>query len=112
MNQVILWIAGILSAVYGVLTAFAGLGQTRSGKIQAWAAWSLMFFGLLVTAAGALTLLHQRFALGILVIGLLSIHALTINNGLKMFGKINPSHHLARLVLSAILIALAYFGLK
>lgn len=98
--------------MFGVLTAFAGLDQTRSGKIQAWAAWSLMFFGLFVTTAGALTLLHQRLALGILVIGLLGIHALTINNGLKMFGKISPSHHLARLVVSAILIALAYFGLK
>ena len=112
MNQVFLWIAGILSAVYGVLTAFAGLGQTRTQRIQAWAAWSLMFFGFLVTAAGALIVLRQSFSLGMLVIGLLGIHALTISNGFKMFGKINLSHHLARLVISAVLIALTYLGLQ
>jgi hypothetical protein len=71
-----------------------------------------MFFGFLVTAAGALTLLKQSFSLVILVIGLLGIHALTINNGYKMFGRINPSHHLARLVVSVVLILVTYFGLR
>jgi hypothetical protein len=112
MNQLFLWAAGILSGIYGALTAFAGLGQTKANKIQTWAAWGLVLCGLLVIAAGVMTLLQTNLALWILVAGLLGIHLLAINNGYKMFGKINPSHHLARFIVSAVLIGLTYLGLK
>ena len=112
MNQVLLWVAVIFSVIYGALVAFAGIGQTRAKKIQSWAAWVMIVCGLVVIAAGVLTLLHSTSALWLLGLGLVGIHAITINNGYKMFGKINPSHHIARLVVSIVLFILTYLGLK
>ena len=112
MNQIFLWIAVILCALYGALTAFAGLGQIRAKKIQAWAAWGMVFCGLMVITSAVLILLDSSFALWVLLIGLVGIHAIAINNGYRMFGRINPSHHLARLVVSIILLGLTYLGLK
>ncbi len=111
MDQVLLWIAAILSGIYGLLTAFAGLSMAKIGKVQIWAAWSFVLCGILLVAAGVLALLHSSFALWMLVIGLLGIHALAINNGYKLFGKLNPLHHLVRLIISVILVGLTYLGL-
>jgi hypothetical protein len=112
MNQISLWAGGLFSIVYGALTAFAGYGQTKAGKIQAWAAWSFILCGMIVIVAGIMTILQSSFAIWILVLGLLGIHILAINNGFKMLRKINPSHHLARLVVSVALLVLTYLGLK
>jgi len=112
MDQIFLWLGGLLSMVYGALTAFAGYGQTKAGRIQTWAAWLFALCGLVVVAVGVMALFRASSAIWLLVIGLLGIHTLAINNGLKMFGKINLSHHLARLVISIALITLTYLGLK
>jgi len=112
MNTVFLWLAGVLSGVYGAVTAFAGFQETRADRIQAWAAWSLVLCGLVVLAAGMMTLFRVSSTLWLLIMGLLGIHGLAINNGFKMFGRINPLHHLARLVVSAVLVAITYLGLK
>lgn len=112
MNQYILWIGVILSAVYGVLTASAGLGQIKSRKIQLWSALGMIFCGLLVINAAVLALLRSNLALWVLIVGLLGTQGLTINNGFKLFGKINPVHHLARLVISVSLFGLTWMGLK
>ena len=112
MAQVFIWIAAIFSIIYGSLTSFAGVSQTKENKIQIWAIWGLVLCGALVIAGGIMTVLDVKAALWVLGTGLLGIHALAINNGLKLFGKINPSHHLARLVVSVVLITLTYLGLK
>ena len=112
MNQILAWSATIFSILYGVLTAIAGVGQISEGKIQRWAAWGMIVCGLLVTAAGILLIFRNSLVLGILLAGLLGIHGLAIRNGIQMFGKINPSHHLARFIVSAVLVTLTYFGLK
>jgi hypothetical protein len=98
--------------IYGGLTAFAGYGQTRAGKIQIWAAWCFALCGLVVVLAGIMTILRSSSAIWVLAFALFGIHLLAINNGYQMFGKINPSHHLARSAISVVLIALTYLGLK
>jgi hypothetical protein len=112
MDAWLRWIAMILSLVYGLLTAFAGLSQFRHKNIQAWAAWGLLVFGLLVATGGLLLLLSPGLSLPVMVVGLVGIHLLAINNGLKIFGKINPSHHLFRLLVSLTLLGLALLGLR
>jgi hypothetical protein len=112
MSQVFPWLGGILSAIYGTLTAFAGYGQSKVGKMPMWEVWSFSFSGLIVLAAGILTLLQVGSALWILVVGLFCVHVLAINNGLKMFGKINASHHLVRFIVSVVLIVLTYLGMN
>lgn len=112
MSAIILWAAALLSLVYGALTAVAGFGQTRADKIQPWAAWGLVLCGAVVIAAAILLLGRSSAAFPVLLVGLAAIHGLAINNGHKMFGKINPTHHLARLGVSILLIVLAHIGLK
>jgi hypothetical protein len=112
MSQIFVWVTAIFSILYGTLTSFAGYGQIRENKIQTWAAWGLVLCGMLVITAGIMILFDSISTLWILVVGLLGIHALAINNGIKLFGKINPGHHLARLLLSVVLVTLTYLGLK
>ena len=112
MNQILVWVGSVSAITYGALTSFAGFGQTRQGKIQLWAAWGMIVCGGLVLGAGVMTLFASGASLWVLVVGLLGIHALAINNGLRMFGKITPSHHLVRLAISVVLIALNYLAMK
>jgi hypothetical protein len=106
------WSAAVLCIAYGMMNAFAGLSQLRIKKIQAWAALGMMLFGVIVVAAGILILLRTMTSLWVLLAGLVGIHLLAINNGLKMFRRINPGHHLIRLVVSLVLLALAYLSFK
>ncbi len=111
MTEIVPWIAAILCAAYGALTAFAGAGQLKTKKIQTWAAWGMILFGLIVVTSAVLILLKLGCALWVLLVGLLGIHAVAINNGYKMFGKINPVHHVARLFVSLFLIMLTIVGM-
>jgi hypothetical protein len=110
MDRVLVWMAAALLTVYGTLTALAGLGQLRAGRIQAWAAWGMLLGGLAVDAAAVLMIVGPASALWVLGAALAGIHLLALNNGFKMYGRIQPAHHLARLVISAILIVLTYLN--
>ncbi len=104
-------IAGLLVGLYGLLNAFAGFSQLKARKIQAWSAWLMLGFGLLLLASGVMLVMRLPVALVLLVIGLVAIHLLTINNGFHLHGKINPAHHLLRLAVSVILFGLAFWSL-
>jgi len=112
MDQVLSWVTALLCVVYGALTAFAGFGQVQARKIQPWAAWGMLLCGALVVATGMMTLLGLPSALWLLLLGLVGIHALAINNGFQLYGKLNPSHHLGRLFISILLFGLTYLVLK
>ena len=112
MNQVFLWIAVILCILYGALTAFAAVGQLRAKQIQTWSAWGMILCGLLVIGSAMLLLFNFVFAFWELLLALVLIHLFAINNGYKLYGKINPSHHVARLLVSVILLGLTYLGIK
>lgn len=94
----------ILAAVYGVLTALAGTLQFRNRQIQPWSAALMVLSGLVLLLVSLMW--ARSWALYALVAGLLAIHLAAINNGLRLHGKITPSHHLVRLALSVLLIVL------
>lgn len=109
------WSAAVLSLIYGGLTVWAGLAQIRLKRLPVWAAGLHAVFGLLTALGGLLTpfrLLPPMLPLWVLGVGLLGIHILALYNGRKLFGRIKPSHHLVRLLLSAALLGLAYLGLR
>ena len=103
-------LAAILAGAYGLLSAFAGWSQIRAGAIQRWAAASMIASGLVLVISAGLLVAKSPIALLVLIIGLLAMHILAINNGLKMHGRLTPSHHIARLVLSLLIIGLAIPG--
>jgi hypothetical protein len=69
-------------------------------------------FGLMLVISAVLIWSGSAFAFWVLLVGLVGIHAIAINNGLKMFGRINPSHHVVRLVISLVLLGLTYLGMN
>lgn len=92
-----------IGGIYGILTILAGIVQLKQKKINKWANLLMILGGSLI-----LTSIIPDFNLGIyiLVTGLISIHVSAINNGYKMYGKINLKHHVIRLCISTALIIL------
>jgi hypothetical protein len=112
MDAILLWTGAGPAMAYGLLTAFAGASQIRTKKIHPWAAFGMLMMGMLVAACGLFALLNRHEALIGLGIGLVGVQLLAINNGLTMFGRVNPTHHLIRFALSLMLFILIYLGLK
>jgi hypothetical protein len=113
LQLVLLWLAALLPLIYGSLTAFAGLGQFRAGRIQSWAAVGMIVCGLAVVAAALLTVLLRWVpAVWLMALALVGIHVLAVNNGRVMFGRLNPTHHLARLIISILLLWMTYTALN
>ena len=104
-------IAGVLAILYGVINAIGGFQQTHKDKIQSWAAYVMMVVGLLIAGAGVLLTMNRPTGLVLLLVGLVGLHMITLQNGLHMYGKINPRHHLVRLVITLVLLGLAWWGM-
>lgn len=106
------FISAVLVGLYGLLNAYAGISQLKAKSIQAWSAWLMLGAGALLIVSGAILFLKLPAALIALAAGLIAIHALTINNGLHLYGALNPSHHLRRLAISVFLFGLAFWSLQ
>jgi hypothetical protein len=94
----------LAAGVYGLLNAYAGWTQWYKAEIPRWSAGGMFVAGLFVMAAGYLVWQEDLFAVWVLLLGLLAIHILTLENGMKLHGKINPGHHLLRLAISLALL--------
>ena len=105
-------LAAILAGAYGILIAFAGWSQTQTQEIQLWAAVSMLISGLIIVVSARLLIAKVAISPYILIIALLTVHILAINNGLKMHGKITPSHHIVRFIISLLIASLAFLGMR
>jgi hypothetical protein len=105
-------IAILIIVIYCLLTAYASYNQFKAGQIESWPAIGMFAAALALIGAGFLLGDVSRFTLPLLIIALLGLHTLAVANGLHMHGKINWRHHLARGVLSLILITLTYLTLS
>ena len=102
----LIYLAGMSNGIYGLLNVLGGVSQLRLKKIQVWAAWLMILFGILLLVAGVTVVMQNYIALPLLLIGLIAIHFLTLNNGMQMYKKINAKHHLIRVGISIFLIVL------
>lgn len=92
----------IIGIVYGGLTSLIGAIQLRQKKINLWASLAMIAGGILTIISvipGLVTC-----TIFTLIIGLLLVHAAAIDNGFKLYGKINPKHHIIRVFISIALI--------
>ncbi len=93
----------IVSILYGGSSIFAGSVAAINYKKTGTNVWSgvLMFIGgILVITAPITKLIYLIFA------GVASIHVSAINNGMKMYGRINIRHHFMRLAISIAVVVL------
>ncbi len=93
----------IISIIYGSLTMLAGILQLKQRKIKAWASLLMLAGGLLVVISTAHNLFLAEY---IAITGLVLIHIAAISNGIKLYGRINISHHMVRLFISLSVVVL------
>ena len=101
----------LIGVTYSIFTILAGTVQLKQKKINIWASLSMIIGGLLILVSIALNLAMKTNVIYILIIGLILIHISAINNGYKMYGKINPKHHMVRLCISIVIIILYEFSI-
>ena len=101
-----------LIGLYGLVTVYAGFTKGNDGEIPTWSALGMFMAGGMLVAAAVLLFLGKSFALPLLIVALLAIHGLTIYSGFSLHGKINSRHHIARLIISLVLIGLTYWSLN
>lgn len=92
----------LVIGIYGGLNLVAAMLQGKYKNISVPSAFVLGTGGLLMVIA---VLMEGYLSVGILVVGLFLAHMSAVMNGLKMYGKINKTHHFARFLISVLLIA-------
>lgn len=97
----------IIGIAYGILTISTGIiVQLQQKEINLWASILMIIGGILTAGSIIFKSILSYYAIYLLIIGLLLIHAAAINNGFKMYGRINIKHHLIRLSVSILIIVL------
>ena len=94
--------------VYGLLLIFASVKNTESTKKTLPSRENiLMITGSLLTLLSFIAALKLYFPYVILLVfGLVLIHTASILNGYKIHRKLNLSHHIVKLVISAVIVLL------
>lgn len=95
----------IICIVYSGLTIISGVMQLMKKSINTRSSFLMIFGGLMVLISTAVNS-KESYPIYLLVTGLILIHMAAIDNGIKLFGKINPLHHIIRLCISILLIVL------
>lgn len=103
---IISWILLIIVILYGGLTIFAGIAQLKQRKINILSSFMMIIGGILIILSSFNETIFRYYTFYILILGLLLIHFSAINNGFKMYGKINKKHHLIRLLISILIISI------
>lgn len=99
-------ILGSLLTLYGALSVIAGLAEVNESGFQP----RIMLFILCgACLIGGAWWHHEPARFGLIVVGLLGLHAAAIWQGLAMDG-LTPSHHVVRATVTIVLLAL-YFRL-
>lgn len=100
----------IICTLYGGLTIAAGGLQAKEKKIST--LWSILMTagGVIIAFAALFNSYAGDYGIYILVLGLLLIHTSAISNGIKMYGRINPVHHIVRLIISILCVTLFIFA--
>lgn len=100
----------LLVLIYGGLTVLASVVQFKQKKINLWANLLMLFGSVLIIVSAIFEHTLQSKTIYLLVTGLISIHIAAIDNGYKMYGKINFKHHIIRLIISILIIVLYEMG--
>ncbi len=107
--NIYLWLVFILGCIYGGLTLFACLLQYKQ-KLVNMTINSLMLIGAVIVIFSSVLLVKYN-TLVYLIIGLLCIHFFAVINGYTLYKKIHVKHHLIRISISVIIVALYMIGM-
>ena len=107
----LLLMAVLLAGFYGGSTVFVVIIQLKAKNISAWMTIGMVACGLLTTVSAVFVERKVWLAFYLLLIELVGIHILAVTNGLKMYSKINPVHHLVRAAFSIFIAVLAFLGM-
>jgi len=97
----------IIVGAYGGLSLIAAVLQAKYKNISLQSGILMGLGGLLMIVSLFLT---GYLSVGVFVVGAIMAHISAIINGLKMHGQVNKSHHIARFVITIILLSGMYFS--
>lgn len=92
----------IAIGAYGALSLVAAIAQGKYKNITVGSALLMGTGGLLIIAT---LFINSVLSVYVLAAGVLLVHISAIINGYKMYGRINKSHHLIRIIASIFLVA-------
>lgn len=96
----------LIGIAYGGLTVLAGSFQLKEKKINFWASLLMIIGGTLTVISIIFNFILEKNTIYLLIAGIALIYAAAINNGYKMYGKINVRHHIIRICISILIITL------
>ncbi|MCM1991838.1 hypothetical protein [Oceanirhabdus seepicola] len=96
----------ILGIAYGGLSILAGIIQMKQKNINLWSSLLMVIGGSIIITTIIFSYILMYHMSALLIVGLVIIHIATIRNGFNMHGKLNPKHHIIRLGISILIIAL------
>ncbi|MBT3188253.1 MAG: hypothetical protein HN736_02980 [Anaerolineae bacterium] len=105
-----LLLAGSIALIYGAFTAFDALKAMRQEKLSLSSAALMGFIGLIIMFSSLFIPFQIQLAFYALLAGLIALHIVAIKNDLAMHGKINPKHHIVRLIISLVIAGMAFSG--
>lgn len=101
--NIILLIIGI---IYSVLTILVGSIQFKKRNINIPSSLLMIVGGILTILTIVFDYVIGNYTIYLFITGLVFIHISAINNGFKMYGKINIKHHIVRLSVSMLMVVL------
>jgi hypothetical protein len=95
----------IISIIYSSFTIYSGAVQLTKRNINIKSCFLMIAGGLLIIIS---LVINSKviYPVYMLISGLAFIHIAAIDNGIKLYGKINPLHHIIRLGISILIITL------
>ena len=104
-------VAALGMAFYGLYSLATGvLDLLGSGPLEWWADMCLVAAGSMLVCGAVLVRASMPGGLALATAGLLALQSLSLHNAGHLYGRVVLLFELARLILGAVLVALAYFG--
>jgi len=99
------WIGTILAILYGIATSISGFLQIKAKEIAKWSAIFMAILGVLVCTSSILILINIKI-ICLLISCFILIHIIAIMNGFYLYGRINITHHIIRLLITILILYL------
>lgn len=96
----------ILCFAYGILSIFAALSQLKKNAKMRRNAVIMSAGGVLLIVSAILLIGSAEYVIYFAAAGLLLIHIAAVLNGLSLYRKLKPIHHIIRLCVSAAIITM------
>ncbi len=103
-------LAGFVTLIYGAVIAFGAIKAMRQEKLSSGSAAAIGFTGLVIMLSALFIPFKIQPAFYALLVGIITMHALTIANEKGAHGEFNPKNHIVQIIISLAVVGLTFVG--